>query len=88
MKRFAVHLPEWAPTRWAWLLDFTLAGLSFEHSFDLIIDPSVQAVLDSGSSDAARVHKQIAALRHHGLENVLVQAQDQAVTGYAHVFRF
>lgn len=88
MKRFAVYLPEWASTRWAWLLDFTLAGLSFEHSFDLIIDPSVQAMLDSGSSDATRVHKQIAALRHHGLGAMRVQPQDQAVTGYAHVFRF
>lgn len=88
MKRYAVTLLTWTPERWAWLLDFTLAGLSFEHSFDLIIGESVAAMLDDGGTDAVRVQKQIAALRHHGLSAVHVQAKGQAMTGYAHVFQF
>ncbi|AVP97785.1 hypothetical protein C7S18_11505 [Ahniella affigens] len=88
MKRFAVYLPEWTHERWVWLLDFTLAGLSFEHSFDLIIGEAVQAMLDCGSPDATRVQKQIAALQHHGLNAIHVQAHDQTMDGYTHVFRF
>lgn len=88
MKTYALYLPEWSAERWAWLLDFALAGLSFEHSFDLLIGESVQTWLAAGSPDALRTNKQIAALQHHGLGQLLVRTEQAPQADYAHVFRF
>lgn len=88
MTRYAVYLPEWSTERWSWLLDFTLAGLSFEHSFDLLLGVAAQQHIDDGSADALRAQKQMAALLHHGLGEVKVIAHNHELADYAHVFRF
>jgi len=87
---FAVRIDRFDDARWAWLLDFALAGLAFDHSFDLLLGPAAAAELDAGESGGGRYHKQIAALNHHGLGQVVRLGAHtiEDPIGYRHVFRF
>ncbi len=89
MSGYAVHLDQLDAARWQWLLDFTLAGLAFEHSFDLLLGPDAAASLAAENPDATRWRKQLDALRHHGLGQALTLLPGAPPpSGYRHVFRF
>lgn len=90
MTTFAVRIDRLDTIRWSWLLDFALAGLAFDHAFDLLLGPEAAAELDAGAPGHDRYLKQIAALEHHGLGRVvrLLPEAPTDPTQYRHVFRF
>lgn len=89
MKRLAVRIDDLAGGGWPWLLDFTLAGLAFDHRFDLLLGPAAAARISAGDAAGQRLAKQRDALLHHGLDAVLELSAGQAdPPGYDHVFRF
>ena len=89
MTGFAIQLARVDPERWQWMLDFALAGLAFEHAFDLLMDEEAAATLAADTAESIRWRKQLDALRHHGLGQVLTQAPGADIpVGYRHVFRF
>ncbi|MBK8286105.1 MAG: hypothetical protein IPK97_15210 [Ahniella sp.] len=88
MTGFAVQLDSLDSASWSWMLDFALAGLAFEHSFDLLLSAEAAAALTAETSETLRWRKQLDALRHHGLGQVLTIDGSATTTGYRHVFRF
>lgn len=89
MKSFAVRIDDLGTGGWPWLLDFTLAGLAFDHAFDLLLGPEAAARFGTDDAEGQRLSRQRDALVHHGLGAIIPLAAGQAdPPGYDHVFRF